>query len=97
MRDFHSCCAQDSAAELYKQYFGLEVDRREIKQYRNVWTKRNFTKYGRAFVVLRVPPVNKNNVLTRASRYPGRLFVTPEHISFWAQVGKKGALGSVSR
>jgi CRP-like cAMP-binding protein len=31
------------------------------------------------------------------SRFPGRVFLTPHHIAFWSQVGKKSVLGSASK
>ncbi len=31
------------------------------------------------------------------SRFPGRVFLTPHHIAFWSQVGKKTLLGAASR
>ncbi len=39
------------------------------------------------------------NVWTKKgwTRFPGRLFVTPVHIAFWSQAGKKTVLGSATR
>ncbi len=52
------------------QHFGLDEDANDIKQFRNVWTKRHFTKYPGRLFVTRVGGVSRHRCSSDACAEP---------------------------